>query len=257
MATAAAKKHIELALALPPRLRTFLARYPPVSILPESQQKNPALTAYQKESPNPFKATKHPVTGNWHNPKYSLRRQAELVKMAREHGVEDLMPFSEKAPEERLRKRVELGLRVKGTGVGERVKGHKHERTMISKYALAVLLLGALLWWLGIDVLTGRDYKQDGEEERGHAQDARAHQGMEEGKRIWECIFTKVRKTNTRATNRSERRTGPGSPNRRPDLVPRGKNVYRNQCTIITNVQQVQEAIPHQSIASVAKTSPH
>ncbi len=38
--------------------------------------------------------TKHAVTGRWHDPKYSLRRQAELVKLAREHGVEELLPFT-------------------------------------------------------------------------------------------------------------------------------------------------------------------
>ncbi|KAK0745890.1 hypothetical protein B0T18DRAFT_139039 [Schizothecium vesticola] len=119
--------HIKLALSLPPRLRTFFARYPPHEILP------PALTAYQKETPNPFKTTRHPVTGRYHDPKYSLRRQADLAKLAREHGVEELLPPSTKKSETRLERRVKLGLRVKGTGVGQKVKGHKHERHMIAK----------------------------------------------------------------------------------------------------------------------------
>ncbi|KAL2023205.1 hypothetical protein VTK56DRAFT_3328 [Thermocarpiscus australiensis] len=132
MATTASK-NIQLALALPARLRTFLARYPPPSILPTGVDPETHKTAYQEETPNPFLPTKHPVTGRWHDPKYSLRRQAELVKMAREHGVEELLPYTPKGTEARLRKRVELGLRVKGTGVGQQVKGHKHERQLAAK----------------------------------------------------------------------------------------------------------------------------
>lgn len=133
MATAASK-HVQLALALPARLRTFLARYPHPSILPAGANPETYKTAYQEETPNPFLPTKHPVTGRWHEPKYSLRRQAELVKMAREHGVEELLPYTPKGTETRLRKRVELGLRVKGTGVGQTVKGHKYERELTAKY---------------------------------------------------------------------------------------------------------------------------
>ncbi|KAK0734023.1 hypothetical protein B0T26DRAFT_631703 [Lasiosphaeria miniovina] len=127
------KKHIQLALSLPPRLRTFFARYPAATILPEGTAPELAKTPYQEEAPNPFLSTKHPVTGRWHDPKYSLRRQAELVKLARTHGVEELLPFTTKGTEERIRKRVGLGLRVKGTGVGEKVKGHKHERHLVAK----------------------------------------------------------------------------------------------------------------------------
>ncbi|KAK4116344.1 hypothetical protein N656DRAFT_765328 [Canariomyces notabilis] len=126
-------KNVQLAKALPARLLTFLARYPPAAILPDGATPETHKTAYQEETPNPFLPTKHPVTGRWHNPKYSLRRQAELVKMAREHHVEELLPFTPKGTEERLRKRVELGLRVKGTGVGQKVKGHKHERQLQAK----------------------------------------------------------------------------------------------------------------------------
>ncbi|KAK2072699.1 hypothetical protein P8C59_007037 [Phyllachora maydis] len=124
---------VKLAQALPPRLLTFLARYPPVSILPTGTDPATAKTGYQEDTPNPFLPLKHPVTGRWHNPKYSLRRQAELVKMAREHGVEELLPYTPKGTDEKISKRVEFGLRVKGTGVGQQVKGHKHERQMIAK----------------------------------------------------------------------------------------------------------------------------
>ncbi|KAK0657647.1 hypothetical protein B0T16DRAFT_488757 [Cercophora newfieldiana] len=132
MATAA-QKHIQLALALPARLRTFFARYPHTSILPKAADPETSKTHYQQEAPNPFQSTKHPITGKWHNPKYSLRRQAELVKLARKHHVEELLPYTVKGTEAKLRKRVELGLRVKGTGVGEKVKGHKHERQLVAK----------------------------------------------------------------------------------------------------------------------------
>ncbi|EPE03956.1 diphthamide biosynthesis protein 4 [Ophiostoma piceae UAMH 11346] len=138
MASKAPETFIQLAKTLPPRLLKFIARYPPPAILPASVTATaattpPAVTGYQQDTPNPFRKTKHAVTGLWHDPIYSMRRQADLVKMARDHGVSELMPKSVKSPEARLRKRVEFGLRVKGTGVGQKVKGHKHERHLIAK----------------------------------------------------------------------------------------------------------------------------
>jgi len=44
--------------------------------------------------------------------------------------VEELLPFTVKGTQERLRKREENGLRVKGTGVGQKVKGKEWERTL-------------------------------------------------------------------------------------------------------------------------------
>ena len=176
---AAATKNVQLALALPTRLRTFLARYPPASILPAGATAETTKTAYQEETPNPFMPMKHPVTGRWHDPKYSLRRQAELVKMARDHGVEELLPFTNKGTETRLRKRVEFGLRVKGTGVGQKVKGHKHERQLAVKYVWVYcrVWLGSVL---GVPLADWCD-RQDGQEEKRHVRDAESHQGMEEG----------------------------------------------------------------------------
>ncbi|TLS28402.1 hypothetical protein PpBr36_01105 [Pyricularia pennisetigena] len=136
MAASSASSYIRLAKTLPPRLQVFLARYPPAAILPTATaetQAPPAPTTYQQATPNPFKPTKHPVTGLWQNPVYSLRRQAELVKLARDHGVEELLPDGPKGTDVRLRKRVELGLRVKGTGVGQKVKGHIFERNLVDK----------------------------------------------------------------------------------------------------------------------------
>ncbi len=147
------EKYAKLAQTLPPRLLRFFARYPPPSGsgLSSNTWTEPANTplstssAYSStyhndpstddahihfEAANPFRSQKHPVTGKWHDPVYSLRRQADLVKLARAHGVEELLPFTVKGTQERIRKREEQGLRVKGTGVGQRVKGKEWERTM-------------------------------------------------------------------------------------------------------------------------------
>ncbi|KAI1083153.1 hypothetical protein F5B20DRAFT_448323 [Whalleya microplaca] len=123
-------RFVELAKQLHPRLSRFFAKYPPNQILPTSTRTN---TIADGATPNPFLPHKHPVTGKWHDPEFSLRRQAELVKLAREHGVEELLPFTSKGTEERIRTRVEHGLRVRGTGVGQRVKGHRHERMLAPK----------------------------------------------------------------------------------------------------------------------------
>lgn len=58
------------------------------------------------------------------------------MKIARQHGVEELLPFTLKGTEERLRRRAENGLRVKGTGVGQRVKGKESERTLKGRYVV-------------------------------------------------------------------------------------------------------------------------
>lgn len=42
--------------------------------------------------PNPFLNQRHPVTGRWQEPKYSRRRQAELVKAAKLSGTLHLLP---------------------------------------------------------------------------------------------------------------------------------------------------------------------
>ena len=141
---ATAINHIELAKTLPPKLLRFFARFPPQKFIASSSTSvlsTPNSTAPIQESlaasdvpsssyENPFRNTKHPVTGNWHDPVYSLRRQADLVKLARAHGVEELLPFTTKGTEERIRKRDEFGLRVKGTGVGQKVKGKWWERNI-------------------------------------------------------------------------------------------------------------------------------
>ena len=146
-------EHINLARSLPSRLLNFFAKYPPSAL---SQSLNTQIagtmsnisdksstsfaenieengiesTSSIPEPSNPFRSQKNPVTGKWYEPRYSLRRQADLVKLARAHGVEELLPYTTKGTQAKIEKREELGLRVKGTGVGQRPKGHKHERTM-------------------------------------------------------------------------------------------------------------------------------
>ena len=64
---------------------------------------------------------------------YGLRKQADLCKLARKYGVEDLLPWSRKKLAVKRARKEQLGVRVKGTGVGQRVKGHIQERSMQSK----------------------------------------------------------------------------------------------------------------------------
>ncbi|KEF63252.1 uncharacterized protein A1O9_01229 [Exophiala aquamarina CBS 119918] len=80
--------------------------------------------------PNPFLARKNFKTGRWAGATISLRRQAELVKLAKKDGVEDLLPPGPKSTAWKEQRLLEQGLRVRGTGEGQNVKGHKWERTM-------------------------------------------------------------------------------------------------------------------------------
>ncbi|OAA73136.1 hypothetical protein ISF_00037 [Cordyceps fumosorosea ARSEF 2679] len=126
---ASTSQFVQLAKSLPEPLQRFLARWPPAALVAPGS----APTSFQTLRQNPFEFYKHPVTGRLHDPVYSARRQAQLLRMARDHGVAELMPASAKDPSQRLAHRVEHGLRVKGTGVGHKVKGHIHERHMIAK----------------------------------------------------------------------------------------------------------------------------
>ena len=154
---ASSLQYVKLAQALPPRLMRFFARYPPPALQSTSHSSTPVNSSSATagivpiptsdnasatsndgletdsvvgDALNPFRSQRHPATGNWHDPIFSLRRQADLVKLARQHGVEGLLPFTVKGTEERIRRREENGLRVKGTGVGQKVKGKAWERTL-------------------------------------------------------------------------------------------------------------------------------
>lgn len=205
--TSSASKYIALAQTLPANLLRFFARYPPPQLFASPQEAQ--QTGYQLATKNPFKPQKHPATGKWHDPVYSNRRQADLVKLARQHGVEELLPHSAKKTEVKLAKKVALGWRGKGTGVGQTVKGHKHERMLGAKYV-------AIFSGYAVRVHDGRPVEadlvtQDGQEERGHAQDASTHQGMEGGKSQEFILMADVLADNLR---RLVGRTGPNGPNK-------------------------------------------
>ncbi|KAF2876653.1 hypothetical protein BDV95DRAFT_625833 [Massariosphaeria phaeospora] len=160
-------KQIALANSLPPRLIRFFEKFPPAAFLQPPSL--PAIPATSPESivassptatstianatiastvptdppsstppaiadalpyPNPFLPRKNFVTGRWYGPVYGLRKQADLVKLAQKHDVVDLLPYTIKKPGEKEKRRVERGLAVKGTGVGQKVKGKKWERTL-------------------------------------------------------------------------------------------------------------------------------
>ena len=143
-------RHAELVKTLPPRLVRFFERFPPhiyakassapivqtpLSTSNADPNVNNDASALPNSNPSPglihpFQRNLNPATGRWHDPRYSLRRQADLAKLAKQHGVEDLLPFTSKSPEEKLAKRVEKGIRVRGTGVGQKVKGHWWERSL-------------------------------------------------------------------------------------------------------------------------------
>ena len=182
-AVMASQEYVKLAQSLPPRLLRFFARYPPPpqsltnrattsSISTTSNTSSADPNADLSETPipdepstppyqNPFQPHKHPITGRWHDPVYSLRRQADLVKMARENGVEELLPYTKKGTEVRLLRRQEQGLKVKGTGVGQRVKGKIWERTMkgrLEKRRQAMLEMPKMVQqWKQVSRLRGSD----------------------------------------------------------------------------------------------------
>ncbi|KAF2842732.1 hypothetical protein M501DRAFT_18614 [Patellaria atrata CBS 101060] len=179
--------HIRLAQRLPLKLQNFFRKYPPPLLFP--QKFNPALaevspsttsttstvsttaptdpnaSTTEHPSPSPSSTTPLPAeihhnpfspflnlrTGRWRGPLYSLRRQADLCKLALKHNVLDLLPPSKKNPLTKAQKREERGLRVRGTGVGQVVKGKKWERTMegrLEKRREAMMGMGEMvrLW---------------------------------------------------------------------------------------------------------------
>ncbi|KAL4946633.1 hypothetical protein BDV06DRAFT_181994 [Aspergillus oleicola] len=154
---------------LPVRLRNFFARYPPqhysaavkpspdaeatqspeAEALPSPYTPNRTAKGYKRpdfeeiaaspsravlysnpEYPNPFLPRKNFRTGTWIGPRYGLRQQAELVKLAVKYNVEGLLPPGKKSTEYKETRRAERGLQIKGTGIGQKVKGHEWERTM-------------------------------------------------------------------------------------------------------------------------------
>ncbi|ODV79561.1 uncharacterized protein CANTADRAFT_20868 [Suhomyces tanzawaensis NRRL Y-17324] len=73
---------------LPQKLHNFFIKYPPRPFA-EYNTKPSTITDPKL---NPFLPNKNPESGKWHSPKFSLRRSADLYKMARKFGIEELLP---------------------------------------------------------------------------------------------------------------------------------------------------------------------
>ncbi|KAG7097270.1 hypothetical protein E1B28_004636 [Marasmius oreades] len=67
-------------------LSGYIARNGPLSAVPEESTSRGVRLA------NPFLPHRNPKTGRWAPPKYSLRRQAELIKKAKETNCLHLLP---------------------------------------------------------------------------------------------------------------------------------------------------------------------
>lgn len=161
-------EYIKIAQGLPPRLLRFFARFPPVtassnpygsltdartgirrtsepvSVAPTTSSTDPNASQIETSVnqsasstlANPFLPTRHAVTQRIHDPQFSLRRQADLIKLARGYGIEECLPPSSKSPTVRDHKRLTSGLRVRGTGIGQSVKGKRWERTLPARQAV-------------------------------------------------------------------------------------------------------------------------
>jgi large subunit ribosomal protein L25 len=105
---------------------------PELPQIPSTAPQNSRIPAHAHDLPypNPFLPSKNFTTGRWHGPTFGLRKQADLVKLASQHGVVDLLPWTIKKPGEKDARRIEKGLMVKGTGEGQKVKGKSWERTL-------------------------------------------------------------------------------------------------------------------------------
>ncbi|AET40032.1 mitochondrial 54S ribosomal protein mL59 Ecym_5268 [Eremothecium cymbalariae DBVPG len=112
MSVPSMKQYFEL---LPPKLKSFFKKYPPHLNYSDRPVSTLLPTA------NPFLPNKHPVTGKYHEPKYSLRRMSDIYKLAYTYGIQDFLPprnklfFEEKYNQKKI---------VKGVIFP---KGHKYE----------------------------------------------------------------------------------------------------------------------------------
>ncbi|GAM89178.1 hypothetical protein ANO11243_072150 [Dothideomycetidae sp. 11243] len=158
LAGADAQRAAKLATHLPPLLLNFFRRHPPGSFsrstsspapsIPQQSSNNSTSSLTQpaldptvlnaitaaRDAANPFLPWRNPATQAWRPPRYSLRRQADLYREAKEWGVTALLPeTSPRNPALKLAKREEIGLAVRGTGKGQRVKGKLWERHLRPK----------------------------------------------------------------------------------------------------------------------------
>lgn len=148
-------KYKKIAQSLPGILRRFFEKFPPgqpyaletqrpskpvpttstledgtvAAIEPTPEDLLRVSTPFSDPTYNPFLPWRNPITGRWRGPYYGLRRQANLCKAAERYGMETMMPWSMKASAVKLERRETRGLRVKGTGEGDKVKGKAWERS--------------------------------------------------------------------------------------------------------------------------------
>ncbi|CAG84915.1 DEHA2A13970p [Debaryomyces hansenii CBS767] len=73
---------------LPQKLHNFFIKFPPRPFAEYSSKPS----TIQDPKMNPFLANKNIETGRWQGAKYSLRRSADLFKMAHKFGIHDLLP---------------------------------------------------------------------------------------------------------------------------------------------------------------------
>ncbi|CCE86115.1 Piso0_005765 [Millerozyma farinosa CBS 7064] len=73
---------------LPEKLHNFFIKYPPRPFTEYSSKPS----TISDPNMNPFLPNKNEETGKWHDPRFSLRRSADLFKMAYKFGIQDLLP---------------------------------------------------------------------------------------------------------------------------------------------------------------------
>lgn len=115
---------------LPVTLQRFFERYPPVPF--KQYATKPTLTT--AEDANPFLPNKHPVTQKYHDPKYSLRRQSDLWKLAYRYGVQDCLPQLQ-GDKKFYEEKYEANEYLKGT---LRPKGRRYEKNVTERRAKVV-----------------------------------------------------------------------------------------------------------------------
>ena len=100
----------KLVAALPRQLLSFFKRHPPASATSWARE-----VADGRSPQNPFRASKNTYTLKYNEPRYSIRRQTDLFKLASIYKVEHLLPPRVPHKEEKLGKTMKGLTRWKGT----------------------------------------------------------------------------------------------------------------------------------------------
>ncbi|KAI3406984.1 MRPL25 [Candida oxycetoniae] len=98
---------------LPQKLHNFFIKYPP---RPFAEYKTGPSTTNDPLK-NPFFPNKNLETGKWYNSLYSRRRSADLFKLAKKFGIQDLLPQTpRKFHEEKYNNKVWMQGMIKPAG---------------------------------------------------------------------------------------------------------------------------------------------